>query len=93
MVNNFEEIGSFFIIKGDIKKSIRFKYPIKVDRDFCNEFSSNIEERTYDWKNDMKYDNQIIGSYTRTIRAILDSSETKEKFHSFLYLIKDFISE
>ena len=88
-ITDYEEIDSSFIIKGDIKKSKRFKYPIRVDRSFCNKFLTDIDGREYKWKNDLKFDNQVIGSYTRTIRSILDSEKEPEKFQKFISYIEE----
>ena len=86
---NFEEFESSFIIKGDIEKSRRYKYPIRVDRDFCNNFLTDSAGREYKWKSDSKFDNQVIGSYTRTVRSILDSKKDSEKFNAFLSYITE----
>ncbi len=85
---NFEKVESFFIIKGDIKRSKRFKYPVRVDRAFSNNFLTDVYGRAYKWKNDSKFDNQVIGSYTRTIRSVLDSEKNPEKFHGFYDFLK-----
>lgn len=86
---NFEKVGSFFILKGDIEKSKRFKHPIRVDRSFCDIFLTDVYGRAFKWKDDSKFDNQVIGSYTRTIRSVLDSERNPENFHKFFsYLEK-----
>jgi len=85
----YEEVGSLFIIKGEIKKSKRLKYPIRVDRVFCNNFLTDVYGRSFKWKNDSKFDNQVIGSYTRTIRPILDSEKDSKKFYEFLNYLEN----
>jgi len=86
---NYEEVGSFFIVKGDIKKSKRYKKPVRVDRTFCSNFLTDIYGRDYKWKDDSKFDNQVIGSYTRTIRSIVDSKRNPEKFQKFLSKLEE----
>ena len=75
---NPNDLGSFLVIKGDMQKSKRFIKPIKVDRIFCDRFLLDSKGQPFNW-DDNKTENQIIGSYTRTIRAILDSKKYPEK--------------
>ena len=85
---NYEEIGSFLILKGDTNKSRRFIHPIRVDRSFCDNFLLDAQGRPYNWKENPKLENQRIGSYTRTIRAVLDSQVNLKKLQSFLNYIE-----
>jgi len=86
---NYEEAGSFFIVKGGTKKSKRYKNPVRVDRAFCNNFLTDIQGRAFNWKDESKFDNQVIGSYTRTIRSILDSERNPGKFQKFLSKLEE----
>jgi len=85
--HNKDDLGSFLVIKGDMQKSKRFIKPIKVDRIFCDRFLLDSKGQPFNW-DEKKTENQIIGSYTRTIRANLDSEKYPEKTKQFLNFIE-----
>ncbi|MGC9777792.1 MAG: hypothetical protein HZR80_00955 [Candidatus Heimdallarchaeota archaeon] len=84
--NNPNDLGSFLVIKGDIQQSKRFIKTIKVNRSFCDRFFLDSKGQSFNW-DDKKTENQIIGSYTRTIRAILDSEKYPKKTKKILNYI------
>jgi len=88
-INKTEKIGDFFIIKGNASKSKRFIKPIEVNRQFCNKYFLDAQGNPISWNGKFKTDNQIIGSYTRTIRAILNSEKYPNKTMQFLNFIKN----
>ena len=82
-------IEEFLIIKGS-QNSKRFKYPFKVDREFCDKYLRTSKGEKFDWKN-LKTEIKAIGTYTRTIRAHLDKNN--ELWNSFWKEINEFLNE
>ena len=77
-------------VKGDVKQSKRFIKPVRVSRSFCDRFFLDSKGQLFHW-HDKKTENQTIGSYTRTIRAILDAEKYPKRTVMFLEYISKVI--
>jgi hypothetical protein len=62
----------FWVFKGS-ERSRRFKYAVPFDKDFCNSVLLEASGRKLSWPAH-RGELQIIGSYTRACRIILDQS-------------------
>ncbi|MEJ2249556.1 MAG: hypothetical protein P8Y97_07845 [Candidatus Lokiarchaeota archaeon] len=80
-IDEFTEIGDFLIVKGT-NKSKRFTYPFKITREFCDLCLRDKDNERYKWNN-FKTELQCIGSYTRTIRAVINEENQPDLWNKF----------
>ena len=86
-IDNLIKVGEFLIVKGS-EKSKLFKYPFKITRIFCDSCLRDKDGKKFDWRLNQT-ENQIIGSYTRTVRGFINKEKDPELWNSFWKAIND----
>lgn len=87
---HFDRIGELLILKGDENNSIRFKFAIPIDKNFCDKFLKDAHGKPFDWKPEKHTINQRIGSYTRTIRNYINQNLQPELWNYFWNFINKY---
>jgi hypothetical protein len=67
-----------FWVFGGSERSVRFHRAVPVDRRFCDAVLRTASEEMFEWP-DHRSELQVIGSYTRTCRVVLDDSLSRHK--------------
>ena len=80
-IDNLTEVGDFLIVKGS-EKSKRFKYSFRITREFCDSCLRDKVGKKFNWRPNQT-ENQIIGSYTRTVRDFIDSEKDADLWNNF----------
>lgn len=80
-IDNLTEVGEFLIVKGS-EKSKRFKYSFKITREFCDSCLRDKVGKKFNWRPNQT-ENQIIGSYTRTVRDFINSEKDTDLWNNF----------
>ena len=80
-INNLTNIGEFLIVKGT-DNSKRFEFPFKITREFCDLCLRDKAGKKFNWRPNQT-ENQIIGSYTRTVRAFINSKNEIDLWNNF----------
>jgi hypothetical protein len=62
-----------FWIFGGSERSVRFNRAVPVDRNFCDAVLKTANEEKFEWPGH-RTELQVIGSYTRTCRVVLDEA-------------------
>lgn len=88
-MDSLVEIGEFLIIKGS-EKSERFYYPFEVTKEFCDKCLRDRENNKFNWRFNQT-ENQIIGSYTRTVRDFIDKDNDPELWQNFWNYINNYV--
>ena len=84
--DNLTEVSKFLIVKGS-DNSKRFEYPFRITRKFCDSCLRDKLGNKFNWRPNQT-ENQIIGSYTRTVRDFINSKKDAELWNNFWGLIK-----
>jgi hypothetical protein len=67
-----------FWVFGGSERSVRFSCAIPVDRQFCDAVLRTASEEPFQWSSH-RSELQVIGSYTRTCRVVLDEGNEEHK--------------
>lgn len=79
-----------FWVFGGSERSVRFNRAVPVNRHFCDAVLRTANEEMFEWP-DHRTELQIIGSYTRTCRVILN--EGNEEHRSRIKVLSAVVSE